>query len=126
MTFQNPSVKNMHFTGYIPRKIPSKEAVTHRQKSLNSKSAENLALVVTTAAAAIRLRGVSTLSAMPESFSQTPLFEKRLDYLPFHAETVKKGCFQTGQTDGGANIPFLSTDGENFRGCGYRRQHGRL
>ena len=60
--------QKMYFTGYIPRKIPSKEAVRKVAKELGLKDGEKL-VVATTGGGGDGYRVMDTYLAMLESFS---------------------------------------------------------
>ena len=85
--------QKMHFTGYIPRKIPSKEAVRAVKKEHGLKDGEKL-VVVTTGGGGDGFRVMDTYLAMLESFSQTPPFKSVLITGPFMPKQSRKDVFK--------------------------------
>ena len=74
--------RKIHFTGYIPRKIPGKDAVNKIKKELGLKSPEKL-VVVTTGGGGDGYRVMDTYLATLESFSNQPPFKSVLITGPF-------------------------------------------
>ncbi|MEE4604698.1 MAG: glycosyltransferase [Desulfobacteraceae bacterium] len=91
--------QKMHFTGYIPRKIPSKEAVRAVKKELGLKDGEKL-VVVTTGGGGDGFRVMDTYLAMLESFSQPPLFKSVLITGPFMPKQSRRDVFKRARRMG--------------------------
>jgi predicted glycosyltransferase len=85
--------QKIHFTGYIPRKIPSKEAVRNITKELGLKDSEKL-VVVTTGGGGDGYRVMDTYLAMLESFSHAPPFKSVLITGPFMPKQERKDVFK--------------------------------
>ncbi|MCP5051667.1 MAG: glycosyltransferase, partial [bacterium] len=85
--------RKMHFTGYIPRKIPGKEAVRHITKELGLKNGERL-VVATTGGGGDGYRVMDTYLAMLESFRHTPPFKTVLITGPFMPKHERKDVFK--------------------------------
>ncbi len=85
--------QKIHFTGYIPRKIPSKEAVRNITKELGLKDSEKL-VVVTTGGGGDGYRVMDTYLAMLESFSHAPPFKSVLITGPFMPKRERKDVFK--------------------------------
>src|SRR5210317_1550185 len=91
--------QKMHFTGYIPRKIPSKEAVHKVTKELGLKVGEKL-VVVTTGGGGDGYRVMDTYLAMLESFSHTPPFKSVLITGPFMPKQSRRDVFKRARRMG--------------------------
>ena len=91
--------RKMHFTGYIPRKIPSKEAVRAVKKEHGLKDGEKL-VVVTTGGGGDGFRVMDTYLAMLESLSQTPPFKSVLITGPFMPKQLRKDVFKRARRMG--------------------------
>ena len=91
--------QKMHFTGYIPRKIPSKEAVRAVKKELGLKDGDKL-VVVTTGGGGDGFRVMDTYLAMLESFSHTPPFKSVLITGPFMPLKSRKNVFKRARRMG--------------------------
>ena len=91
--------QKMHFTGYIPRKIPSKEAVRTVKKELGLKDGEKL-VVVTTGGGGDGFRVMDTYLAMLESFSQPPPFKSVLITGPFMPKQSRRDVFKRARRMG--------------------------
>jgi predicted glycosyltransferase len=90
----SPSIsQKMYFTGYIPRKISSKEAVRNIKKELRLKGGEKL-VVVTTGGGGDGYRVMDTYLAMLESFSHTPPFKSVLITGPFMPKQGRRDVFK--------------------------------
>ena len=85
--------QKIHFTGYIPRKIPGKEAVHNVRKELGLKDAEKL-VVATTGGGGDGYRVMDTYLAMLESFSNTIPFKSVLITGPFMPKQERKDVFK--------------------------------
>jgi len=91
--------QKMHFTGYIPRKIPSKEAVRTVKKELGLKDGEKL-VVVTTGGGGDGFRVMDTYLGMLESFSHTPPFKSVLITGPFMPKQSRRDVFKRARRMG--------------------------
>ena len=91
--------RKMYFTGYIPRKIPSKEAVRAVKKEHGLKDGEKL-VVVTTGGGGDGFRVMDTYLAMLESLSQTPPFKSVLITGPFMPKQLRKDVFKRARRMG--------------------------
>jgi predicted glycosyltransferase len=85
--------RKMYFTGYIPRKIPGKEAVRKVTKELGLKAGEKL-VVVTTGGGGDGYRVMDTYLAMLESFRPTPPYKSVLITGPFMPKQERKDVFK--------------------------------
>jgi predicted glycosyltransferase len=85
--------QKMYFTGYIPRKIPGKEAVRKVTKELGLKNGEKL-VVVTTGGGGDGYRVMDTYLAMLESFSCPPPFKSVLITGPFMPKQERRDLFK--------------------------------
>jgi len=85
--------QKIHFTGYIPRKIPSKDAVRNITKELGLKDSEKL-VVVTTGGGGDGYRVMDTYLAMLESFRHAPPFKSVLITGPFMPKQERKDVFK--------------------------------
>ena len=85
--------QKIHFTGYIPRKIPSKDAVRNTTKELGLKDSEKL-VVVTTGGGGDGYRVMDTYLAMLESFRHAPPFKSVLITGPFMPKQERKDVFK--------------------------------
>ncbi|MGD9360364.1 MAG: glycosyltransferase [Desulfobacterales bacterium] len=91
--------QKMHFTGYIPRKVPSKEAVRSVKKELGLKNSEKL-VVVTTGGGGDGFRVMDTYLAMLESFSQPHPFKSVLITGPFMPKHSRRDVFKRARRMG--------------------------
>ena len=85
--------RKMYFTGYIPRKIPGKDAVNKIKKELGLKNPEKL-VVVTTGGGGDGYRVMDTYLATLESFSTTPPFKSVLITGPFMPKQERRDVFK--------------------------------
>lgn len=85
--------RKIHFTGYIPRKIPGKDAVNKMKKELGLKSPEKL-VVVTTGGGGDGYRVMDTYLATLESFSNQPPFKSVLITGPFMPKEERRDVFK--------------------------------
>ena len=85
--------RKIHFTGYIPRKIPGKDAVNKIKKELGLKSPEKL-VVVTTGGGGDGYRVMDTYLATLESFSNQPPFKSVLITGPFMPKEERRDVFK--------------------------------
>ncbi len=85
--------RKIHFTGYIPRKIPGKDAVNKIKKELGLKSPEKL-VVVTTGGGGDGYRVMDTYLATLESFSNQPPFQSVLITGPFMPKEERRDVFK--------------------------------
>ncbi|MGB9440292.1 MAG: glycosyltransferase [Desulfobacterales bacterium] len=85
--------RKMYFTGYIPRKMPGKEAVRKVTKELGLKAGEKL-VVVTTGGGGDGYRVMDTYLAMLESFSPAPPYKSVLITGPFMPKQERKDVFK--------------------------------
>ncbi len=85
--------RKIHFTGYIPRKIPGKDAVNKMKKELGLKSPEKL-VVVTTGGGGDGYRVMDTYLATLESFSNQPLLKSVLITGPFMPKEERRDVFK--------------------------------
>jgi len=85
--------RKIHFTGYIPRKIPGKDAVNKIKKELGLKNPEKL-VVVTTGGGGDGYRVMDTYLATLESFSTTPPFKSVLITGPFMPKQERRDVFK--------------------------------
>jgi len=85
--------RKIHFTGYIPRKIPGKDAVNKIKKELGLKNPEKL-VVVTTGGGGDGYRVMDTYLATLESFAGTPPFKSVLITGPFMPKQERKDVFK--------------------------------
>ena len=85
--------RKIHFTGYIPRKIPSREAVHKITKELGLKTAEKL-VVVTTGGGGDGYRVMDTYLAALESISGSLPFKSVLITGPFMPKNKRRKIFK--------------------------------
>ncbi len=85
--------RKMYFTGYIPRKIPSKEAVNNVTRELGLKWGHKL-VVVTTGGGGDGYRVMDTYLKMLESFTHIPPFKSVLITGPFMPKQERKDVFR--------------------------------
>ncbi len=85
--------RKIHFTGYIPRKIPGKDAVNKIKKELGLKSPDKL-VVVTTGGGGDGYRVMDTYLATLESFSNQPPFKSVLITGPFMPKEERRDVFK--------------------------------
>ena len=84
--------RKMHFTGYIPRKIPGKDAVNKVKKEIGLKDSEKL-VVVTTGGGGDGYRVMDTYLGTLESFSGSPPFKSVLITGPFMPKNERRDVF---------------------------------
>jgi predicted glycosyltransferase len=97
--------QKMHFTGYIPRKIPGKEAVRTVKKELGLKDGEKL-VVVTTGGGGDGFRVMDTYLAMLESFRQPSPFKSVLITGPFMPKQSRRDVFKRARRMGARTYHF--------------------
>jgi len=85
--------RKIHFTGYIPRKIPAKDAVKKIKKELGLTSPDKL-VVVTTGGGGDGYRVMDTYLATLESFSNQPPFKSVLITGPFMPKEERRDVFK--------------------------------
>ncbi len=85
--------RKIHFTGYIPRKIPGKDAVNKIKKELGLKSPDKL-VVVTTGGGGDGYRVMDTYLSTLESFSNQPPFKSVLITGPFMPKEERRDVFK--------------------------------
>ncbi|MGB5746550.1 MAG: glycosyltransferase [Desulfobacterales bacterium] len=85
--------RKMYFTGYIPRKIPGKDAVNKIKKEIGLKHPEKL-VVVTTGGGGDGYRVMDTYLATLESFSGTLPFKSVLITGPFMPKQERRDVFK--------------------------------
>jgi len=85
--------RKIHFTGYIPRKIPAKDAVKKIKKELGLKSPDKL-VVVTTGGGGDGYRVMDTYLATLESFPNQPPFKSILITGPFMPKEERRDVFK--------------------------------
>ena len=85
--------RKIHFTGYIPRKIPAKDSVKKIKKELGLKSPDKL-VVVTTGGGGDGYRVMDTYLATLESFSNQPPFKSVLITGPFMPKEERRDVFK--------------------------------
>ena len=85
--------RKIYFTGYIPRKIPDKDAVNKIKKELGLKSPDKL-VVVTTGGGGDGYRVMDTYLATLESFSNQPPFKSVLITGPFMPKEERRDVFK--------------------------------
>ncbi len=85
--------RKMHFTGYIPRKIPGKDAVYNMKKEIGLKNSEKL-VVVTTGGGGDGYRVMDTYLGTLESFSGAPPFKSVLITGPFMPKQERRDVFK--------------------------------
>jgi predicted glycosyltransferase len=91
--------KKMHFTGYIPRKTPGKEAVRSIRKEVKVKAEEKL-VVVTTGGGGDGYMVMHTYLSMLESASNPPPFKSVLITGPFMPKHERKIIFKRARRMG--------------------------
>ncbi len=103
----SPSIsQKMYFTGYIPRKISSKEAVRNIKKELRIKTAEKL-VVVTTGGGGDGYKVMDTYLEMLESFSHAPPFKSVLITGPFMPKQGRRDVFKRARRLGVRTYHFF-------------------
>ena len=85
--------RKIHFTGYIPRKIPGKDAVNKIKKELGLKNSEKL-VVVTTGGGGDGYRVMDTYLATLEALAGTPPFKSVLITGPFMPKQERSDVFK--------------------------------
>ena len=85
--------RKMHFTGYIPRKIPGKDAVRHIKKELGLKNGERL-VVVTTGGGGDGYRVMDTYLTALETYTRGLPFKSVLITGPFMPKQERRDVFK--------------------------------
>jgi len=85
--------RKIHFTGYIPRKIPGKDAVKKVRKELGLQAMDRL-VVVTTGGGGDGYRVMDTYLSALESFAGEPPFKSVLITGPFMPKQERGNVFQ--------------------------------
>ena len=85
--------RKMHFTGYIPRKIPGKDAVRHIKKELGLKHGERL-VVVTTGGGGDGYRVMDTYLKALETYTSNLPFKSVLITGPFMPKQERRDVFK--------------------------------
>jgi predicted glycosyltransferase len=85
--------RKMHFTGYIPRKIPGKDAVNKVKKEIGLKDSEKL-VVVTTGGGGDGYRVMDNYLGAIESLSGAPPFKSVLITGPFMPKSERRDVFK--------------------------------
>ena len=85
--------RKMHFTGYIPRKIPGKDAVRHIKKELGLKNGERL-VVVTTGGGGDGYRVMDTYLKSLETHTSSLPFKSVLITGPFMPKQERRDVFK--------------------------------
>jgi len=85
--------RKMHFTGYIPRKIPGKDAVNKVKKEIGLKNSEKL-VVVTTGGGGDGYRVMDTYLGALESFAGIAPFKSVLITGPFMPKQERRAVFK--------------------------------
>jgi predicted glycosyltransferase len=100
-----PISHKMHFTGYIPRKIPSKEAGRNMRKELGVKPDQKL-IVVTTGGGGDGYTVMRTYVSMLESNPDFPPFKSVLITGPFMPKNKRKKIFKRARQLGARTYHF--------------------
>ena len=85
--------RKMYFTGYIPRKIPGKDAVRHIKKELGLKTGERL-VVVTTGGGGDGYRVMDTYLQALETYTSSLPFKSVLITGPFMPKQERRDVFK--------------------------------
>jgi predicted glycosyltransferase len=85
--------RKMHFTGYIPRKIPGKETVRHFKKEIGLKKDQKL-VVVTTGGGGDGYKVMDTYLATLESYTDSQSFKSVLITGPFMPKHERRDVFK--------------------------------
>ena len=85
--------RKMYFTGYIPRKIPSKETVRHFKKEIGLKNDQKL-VVVTTGGGGDGYRVMDTYLTALESYENPQSFKSVLITGPFMPKQERRDVFK--------------------------------
>lgn len=85
--------RKMHFTGYIPRKIPNKETVRHFKKEIGLKNDQKL-VVVTTGGGGDGYRVMDTYLSTLESYTDSESFKSVLITGPFMPKQERRDVFR--------------------------------
>ncbi len=85
--------RKMHFTGYIPRKIPGKDAVNKVKREIGLKDSEKL-VVVTTGGGGDGYRVMDNYLGAIESLSGAPPFKSVLITGPFMPKNERRDVFK--------------------------------
>jgi len=85
--------RKMHFTGYIPRKIPGKEMVRHFKKEIGLKNDQKL-VVVTTGGGGDGYKVMDTYLTMLESYADSESFRSVLITGPFMPKQERRDVFK--------------------------------
>ncbi|MEJ2166673.1 MAG: glycosyltransferase [Desulfobacterales bacterium] len=85
--------RKMYFTGYIPRKIPSKETVRHFKKEIGLKNDQKL-VVVTTGGGGDGYKVMDTYLTTLESYTDSESFKSVLITGPFMPKQERRDVFR--------------------------------
>jgi predicted glycosyltransferase len=85
--------RKMHFTGYIPRKIPGKETVRHFKKEIGLKKDQKL-VVVTTGGGGDGYKVMDTYLTTLESYTDSQSFKSVLITGPFMPKQERRDVFK--------------------------------
>ena len=85
--------RKMHFTGYIPRKIPGKETVRHFKKEIGLKNDQKL-VVVTTGGGGDGYKVMDTYLTTLESYTDSQSFKSVLITGPFMPKQERRDVFK--------------------------------
>lgn len=85
--------RKMHFTGYIPRKIPGKETVRHFKKEIGLKNGQKL-VVVTTGGGGDGYKVMDTYLSALESYTNSRSFKSVLITGPFMPKQERRDVFK--------------------------------
>ena len=97
--------RKMYFTGYIPRKIPSKETVRHFKKEIGLKNDQKL-VVVTTGGGGDGYRVMDTYLTALESYGGSPSFKSVLITGPFMPKQERRDVFKRARKLGVRTFHF--------------------
>ena len=111
-----PISRKMHFTGYIPRKIPSPDAVAKIKKENGLKNGEKL-VVVTTGGGGDGYRVMDTYLSMLESLTIDVPFKSVLITGPFMPKQERKDVFKRARRLGIRTYHFYRQMEKIFAGA---------
>jgi predicted glycosyltransferase len=97
--------RKMYFTGYIPRKIPSKETVRHFKKEIGLKNDQKL-VVVTTGGGGDGYRVMDTYLTALESYENPQSFKSVLITGPFMPKQERRDVFKRARKLGARTYHF--------------------
>jgi predicted glycosyltransferase len=97
--------RKMYFTGYIPRKIPSKETVLHFKKEIGLKNDQKL-VVVTTGGGGDGYKVMDTYLTALESYGGSPSFKSVLITGPFMPKQERRDVFKRARKLGVRTFHF--------------------